>query len=137
MMARISKGPNSSPTVAIINQFRKGTTAMIHRMTLLETENRVLREANEALSKRQRAKKTRVQHRGALTAQGKQDLEEQQAIEKQLMQENRQGRGGVRGARTQAPYCSVCKKPGHNARTYKGVTEASDLPTSNVINIDS
>ena len=46
-------------------------------MTLLEIENWVLREANEALSKRRRAKKTRVQHRGALTTQGKQDLEEQ------------------------------------------------------------
>src|SRR6266516_5200473 len=98
MMARISRGPNSSPTVAIINQFKKGTTAMIHRMSLLETENRVLREANKALSKRRRAKKTRVKHGGPFTAQGKQDLEEQQAVKRQLMQENRQGGGSVRGA---------------------------------------
>ena len=137
MMARISRGPNSSPTVAVINQFKKGATAMIHRMSLLETENRVLREANEALSKRRRAKKTRVQHAGPLTAQGKQDLEDQQAIEKQLMQENQRGGGGAKGARTRAPCCSICKKPGHNARTCKGVIEASNLPTSNVINIDS
>ena len=75
-MARISKGPNSSPTVAIINQFRKGATAMIYRLSLLKTENRVLREANKALSKRRRAKKTRVQHVGPLTIQGKQDLED-------------------------------------------------------------
>ena len=67
MIARVSKGPTSSPTVAIINQFKKGTTAMIHRMSLLETENRVLREANEALSKRRRAKKTRVKYGGLLT----------------------------------------------------------------------
>ena len=89
MIARVFKGPISSPTVVIINQFKKGTTAMIHRMSLLETENRVLREANEALSKRRRAKKTRVKHGGPLTTQGKQDLEEQQAMEWQLMQENR------------------------------------------------
>ena len=88
MMARISRGPNSSPTVAVINQFKKGATAIIHRMSLLETENQVLREANEALSKRQRAKKARVKHRGPLTAQEKQDLEDQQAMEKQRMQES-------------------------------------------------
>ena len=101
MMARISRGLNSSPTVVVINQFKKGATVMIHRMSLLKTENRVLREANEALSKRRRAKKTRVQHTGPLTTQGKQDLEDQQAMEKQLMQENQRGgvvqRGLVRG----------------------------------------
>ena len=137
MIARVSKNPNSSPTIATINKFTKGTTAMIHQMALLRTENQVLWEANKALSKRQRAKKTRVQHRGSLTTQGKQDLEDQQAIEKQLMQESRQGRGRAGGARTRAPCCSVCKKPGHNARTCKGPTEASNVSTSDVINIDS
>src|SRR5437667_2314870 len=120
MMARVSRNPNSSPTIAAINQFTKGATAMIHQMALLRTENKVLREANEALSKRRRAKKTRVQYKGPLTAQEKQDLEDQQAKEKQLMQESRQGRGGTGGAQRRAPYCSVYKKPGHNARTCKG-----------------
>ena len=60
VMARVSKGQNSSLTLAAINQFTKGTTAMMHQMALLRTENQVLREANEALSKRRRAKKTRV-----------------------------------------------------------------------------
>ena len=77
MMARVSRNPNSSPTIAAINQFTKGATAMIHQMALLRTENKVLREANEALSKRRRAKKTRVQYKGPLTAQEKQDLEDQ------------------------------------------------------------
>ena len=99
MMARVSRNPNSSPTIAAINQFRKGTTAIIHQMALLRTENGVLREANEALSKRRRAKKTRVQQGGSLTAQEKQDREDQQAIEKQLMQESRQGRGCAAGTR--------------------------------------
>ena len=52
MMARVSRNPNSSPTIAAINQFKKGTTAIIHQMALLYTENKVLREANKALSKR-------------------------------------------------------------------------------------
>jgi len=77
MIARVSKNPNSSPTIATINKFIKGATAIIHQMALLRIENQVLREANEALSKRQRAKKTRVQYGGSLTIQGKQDLEDQ------------------------------------------------------------
>ena len=68
MIAHVSKNPNSSPTIAAINKFTKGATAMMHQMALLRTENQVLREANEALSKRRRAKKTRVQHGGSLTA---------------------------------------------------------------------
>ena len=136
-MARISRGPNSSPTVAVINQFKKGITAIIYRLSLLKIENRVLREANKALSKRQRAKKTRVRHKGPLTTEGKQDLEDQQAMEKQLMQESRRGKGGTGGGQRRAPCCSVCKKPGHNTRTCKGATEASDLPTSDVIIINS
>ncbi len=67
-MARVSRNPNSSPTIAAINQFIKGVTAIMYQMALLRTENQVLREANEALSKRRRAKKTRVQHKGPLTA---------------------------------------------------------------------
>jgi len=39
MIACVSKGPNSSPTVATINQFRKGTIAIIHQMSLLDIEN--------------------------------------------------------------------------------------------------
>ena len=66
MIARVSKGPISSPIVAIINQFKKGIIIIIYRMSLLEIENRVLREANEALSKYRRAKKTRVKYGGPL-----------------------------------------------------------------------
>ena len=66
-MARVSRNPNSSPTIAAINQFTKGATAMMYQMALLRTEVHVLQEANEALSKRRRAKKAYIQHRGSLT----------------------------------------------------------------------
>ena len=84
-MARVSRNPNSSPIIATINQFIKDITAIIYQMSLLCIENQVLREANKALSKRRRAKKTRIRHKGPLTTEGKQDLEDQQAMEKQLM----------------------------------------------------
>ena len=59
-MARVSRNPNSSPIIAAINQFTKGVTVMIYQIALFRIEVYVLREANEALSKRRRVKKTRV-----------------------------------------------------------------------------
>jgi hypothetical protein len=42
---------------------------MAYEMTLLSTEVRTLRAANEALSKRRRAKKSRVRQGGTLTVE--------------------------------------------------------------------
>jgi len=42
MMAYVSRNPNSSPTIATINQFTKGITAIIYQMALLRIENKVL-----------------------------------------------------------------------------------------------
>jgi len=56
---RISNHQNSSPTsmLAAVDQFAKRAKAMMHQVTLLRTENSSFRRANEALSKRRRAKK--------------------------------------------------------------------------------
>jgi hypothetical protein len=43
-----------------ITALAKGTERLAHENTLLAAEVRILRAANEALSKRRRAKKTRV-----------------------------------------------------------------------------
>ena len=58
-------------------------------------------------------------------------------IADQLKQEMRGG--GSRRAReeTRARRCGNCNATGHNARTCKGATEAFNLSTSDVINIDS
>ena len=65
---RIANHQNSSPTsiLATIDQLAKGTIAVIHQVALLQSENASLRKANEALSKRRRAKKTRVRLGGSL-----------------------------------------------------------------------
>ena len=52
------------------------------------------------------------------------------------MQESRQGGGCARGARTKAPCCSVCGKPGHNARTCKDAADSSDASISSVIIVE-
>ena len=69
--ARIASHQNSSPTsmLAAVDQLAKGTTAVMHQLTLLRSEVSSLRKANEALSKRRRAKRTRVQLGGSLAVQ--------------------------------------------------------------------
>jgi hypothetical protein len=58
----ISRHQGSSPTQLFetVRALAKGTERMAHEMTLLSAEVRTLRAANEALSKRRRAKKTCV-----------------------------------------------------------------------------
>ncbi len=58
--SRIARHQSSSPTsiFGAVASFAKGTEIMAHKMTLMEAENRLLRQSNEALSKRRRAKKT-------------------------------------------------------------------------------
>ena len=47
---------------------------LAHEITLLLAEVRILRAVNKALSKRRRAKKTRVRQGGALTIEDTQDV---------------------------------------------------------------
>ncbi|KFZ23176.1 hypothetical protein V502_02347 [Pseudogymnoascus sp. VKM F-4520 (FW-2644)] len=90
--SRISNHHNSSPTPMLdaVDQFAKGAKAIMHQVALLRAEVSSLRKANEGLSKRRRAKKTRVQLGGSLTIQDATDLLDQRAIEEQVMQEMQQ-----------------------------------------------
>ena len=116
-----------------IDQFAKGATTIMHQMALLRGEVETLRKANEGLSKRQRAKKTRVRLGGSLTVQDATDLLDQKAIDEQVVKETREGRGSIRGASTRIRCCGVCGKPGHNARTCQEAVELSDSTASNTI----
>ena len=135
---RISNHQNSSPTsiISAVDHFTKGAKAIMHRVALLEAEVSSLRKANEGLSKRRRAKKTRVRLGGSLTVLEAGDLLDQKAVDEQVMQENRQSGGRARGARTKAPCCGVCGKPGHNARTCKDTADLSDASISSVIIVE-
>ena len=57
-----------------VDRLAKGTMAVMYEVALLRIEVLVLRKANEGLSKRRRAKKTRVRLGGSLTVQEAQDL---------------------------------------------------------------
>jgi len=56
-----------------IDQFAKGTIAMMYEVALLRLEISSLYKANEALSKRRRAKRTHVQLGGSLVIQDAKD----------------------------------------------------------------
>ncbi|KAK4118012.1 hypothetical protein N657DRAFT_584388, partial [Parathielavia appendiculata] len=80
-------------------------------------ENQSLRAANEALSKRRRAKKKRLRQGGSLTVQDGQDLQAQRDVEVQIREETQAGSGRKPGSETRTRRCGRCGKPGHNART--------------------
>jgi hypothetical protein len=136
---RIASHQNSSPTsmLAAVDQLTKGTMTVMHQVALLRAENASLRKANEALSKRRRAKRTRVQLGGSLTLQDAQDILGQGDIGREGVQETRSGGSGAGGIRTRVRCCGVCGKPGHNARTCQEVTEASDVSISEEIVVSS
>ena len=96
-------------------------------------ENTSLRKANKAISKRRRAKRTRVQLGGSLAVEDAKDLLDQKAVVGEVAQEMQMDGGGAGGVCTRVRCCGVCGKPGHNARTCQEVVEASDSAVSDVI----
>lgn len=126
---RIARHEGSSPTpiFTAVDQLAKGTQALAHSVTLMTAEIRTLQKANEALSKRRRAKKTRVQLGGSLTVGDAQDLLSQKEVQEQVVRELHEN--GSRRVRTETALrrCSTCGKPGHNARTCQEDVEMSDV----------
>ena len=75
------------PIVEALKSLTKGTKAIMHEYALVEAEAQDLRQANEILSRRRRAKRTRLQKRGVITVEkGRQaiaqlDVDAQVAVE--------------------------------------------------------
>ena len=113
--ARIARHQNSSPTslYEAIDQFKKGTQGIIFQLSLLQSENHQLREANNRLSRRRKAKKSLLQKGGSLTVGGAQDLQAQRAVESQLAEETIQHRRRQPGANRTLRRCGNCRLPGH------------------------
>jgi hypothetical protein len=83
--------------LAAVDQLAKGATAVMHEVALLRSEVSSLRKANEALSKRWRAKRTRVQLGGLLTTQDAMDLLGQKAVGREGVQETQADGSGAGG----------------------------------------
>jgi hypothetical protein len=116
---RIAHHQNSSPTpiYEAINHFAKGTSKIMHELVLLKAENQSLRQANEVLSKRRRAKKTRLRLGGSLSQQEAQDLQDERDVRQQVEQETKASASRKPREETRARRCSNCGATGHNART--------------------
>ncbi len=123
--------------LAAVDQLTKGTMAVMHEVALLRSEVSSLRKANEALSKRRRAKRTCMQLGGSLTLQGAMDLLGPGAVGGEGVQETQADGSSAGGGRTRIRCCGVYGKPGHNARTCQEVAEASDSAASDVIIVSS
>jgi hypothetical protein len=131
---RVIRHQSSSPSPIIdgINKIAKGTQRVMHGVAILREEVATLRKANEALSKRRRAKKTRLRQGGSLNVQESQDIVAQQEVNGQIAQEERSGRGRKPRDKTRIRRCGVCGKTGHNARTCQVVAESSSSDTGSI-----
>jgi hypothetical protein len=105
-----------TPILNAVDQLTKGTQALAHSVTLLTAEIRTLQKANEALSKRRRAKKTRVHLGGPLTVGDAQELLAQKDVEEEVEHETHENSGWRIRRETALRRCAKCGEPGYNAR---------------------
>ena len=100
LKSRIERHQGSSPTQIFeaTTRLTKGMNRIAHELTLAQTELASLRKANEAFSKRRRAKKTRFRLGGALAVGDAHDDLESKEVDKQLQQEMRDGGNARAGA---------------------------------------
>jgi len=130
---RITNHPDSSPTKSLdaLECFEKGATAVMHEVALLRAQVRGLQAANELISKRRRAKKTRLRAEGSISVQDARNLKEQMDIDVQIHNEIKVQGGRKARVETRSRRCGVCGQPGHNARTCVIDVEASEEESDN------
>ncbi|KAL0929342.1 transposase [Colletotrichum truncatum] len=126
--SRISRHRSSSPAsiYSAVSKLARGTEGLGHRVALLESEVQILREENAILSRRRRAKKTRLQKGGSLTISTGEDIQSQREADTQLQEETRRSSGRKVRSETTHRRCSVCGNTGHNARTCQFIEETSE-----------
>ncbi|KAL2885667.1 hypothetical protein HOO65_070129 [Ceratocystis lukuohia] len=116
---RIRRHQSSSPTPIIQapESFSKGMNTTMCQNTLLKSEVQILRQANETLSRRHRAKRTKLQNRGAMTIDEGSIEIDQKDVDAQVMAELSRSGGQGRSGLARVRQCGTCEKAGHNSRT--------------------
>lgn len=124
---RIARHQGSSPTnvFSAVKQLAKGTELIAHEITLLRSEVRTLRKANQALAKRRRAKRTRIQAGGALSVGDALELLEQKEATRQQSGKRSAGGSAAQAGPSVLRRCGRCGKTGHNVRTCQAAEETS------------
>lgn len=125
---RIINHQGSSPTTTFeaVKQLAKGTEAIAHEMTLLRAELHTLQDANKALAKRRRTKRTRLQEGGTLTVEDAQVLIAAKDSSGQKKRKTVDKGGQSEAGPATVRCCGRCGKTGHNVRTCLVVEELSD-----------
>lgn len=123
---RVARHQGSSPTSILnsVDQLAKATVAMSHQLTLLNGEVKALREANQAISKRRRAKRTRLQDLGPLSGEEASQILAKKGVVEQERCDEVAEEGSAKRRKTGARFCGICRNTGHNART---CPEAEDV----------
>jgi uncharacterized protein YaiL (DUF2058 family) len=98
---------------------------LAHQNTLLLAEVHTLRKANEALSKRRRAKNNRIRQGGTLTIEDAYNILTQEEVDAQIQRDRRSGGIGRNEGQSTIRYYSTYGKTGHNARTCQEAIETS------------
>ena len=91
--------------------------AVSYQVILLEAEVQTLQEANKALSKRRRAKQTRLQDGGAINGSQARAIMAEKGVAEEEGRVEEENEGSSKRRRTGSQLCSICHKAGHNART--------------------
>jgi hypothetical protein len=90
LQGRIRNHKSSSPgsIIEAVKYFEKGQSILLHKIALQEAEIRELRQANEMLSRRRSAKRTRLQRRGDMTIGEAQEIINQADVDMQIIGES-------------------------------------------------
>ena len=129
---RISHHKESSltPILTALNQLAEDAQSLAHALSLLTQENKTLREANAALSKRRAAKRTYLQSGGSLDTQEAREIISSKAKGKRPAGEMSGGADEAVRSGPTVRRCGNCGKPGHNARMCENDEEMSDVHSS-------
>ncbi|KFZ24878.1 hypothetical protein V502_00643 [Pseudogymnoascus sp. VKM F-4520 (FW-2644)] len=125
---RIARHQNSSPTsiISAVDQLAKGAQTIMHKLTLVQSEVQLMQGELETLSKRRRAKKTRLRQGGCMSIAEAEDLQAQNEVNMQMKQETQQSSGWKPRVDSAPQRCRTCSKTGHNSRTCQIIVVISE-----------
>jgi hypothetical protein len=125
---RIRRHQSSSPESILeaLKCLSKGTKAIMHENALLRAQVRDLQQANETLSRRRRAKRTRFQKGGVLTVREAREVIDHMNVDRRVEGASSTSGGQGGSARPRERRCGGCGKTGHNARTCQIVVAISE-----------
>ncbi len=108
--SRIGGHQESSPTpiFSTVAALAKGTEILAHEVTLLTAENSTLRRADEELSKRRTAQKTRVHQGSALTVNDAHNILAQKEVEEQIHCDKQSEEGRRNKRQSAIRHCGLC-----------------------------